>query len=124
MVPGNVIQETALHFTLGLPEEEILTRLVNTEKVVLVALYTRAVRAHGRPEEQIDKDVQTFGSKRVSKRRLVGEVAQLVTSSDYSPPPSTESLISWMDWRSTISYHQARSPPLRLPLYYARTLSR
>jgi len=68
-----------LHFTLGLPEEEILNRVGKSEKVALVALYARAMRKRSCPERLMDEKIQAFSKKGVSKRDLVRELARLVT---------------------------------------------
>lgn len=78
-VPESIVREAGLHFALGLPEEEILNRLANTEKVVLVALYMRAAQAQRSPEEPVKKKIQELSGKRFSKRNLVKELVQLVT---------------------------------------------
>lgn len=68
-----------MHFTLGLSEEEILNRLANTEKVVLVALCAQAVRTLTCSEELAGQKIRELHSSKFSKRGLVKELMQLVT---------------------------------------------
>jgi hypothetical protein len=77
-VPEFLVREAGVPFTLGLSEEEILSRLANSEKVVLVALYVRAMRMQSFPEELVDKKIQAFSGKKISKRGLVKALVQLV----------------------------------------------
>ena len=76
-VPKSLVREAGLHFTLGLPEEEILSRLADTEKVALVALYAGVVRTRKCREELVNKKIRELSAK-FSKRDLVKELMQLV----------------------------------------------
>lgn len=62
---------------LGLSKEEILSRLVDTEKVTLVALYAQVARMRKCREELVNKKIRELSAK-ISKRDLVKELMQLV----------------------------------------------
>jgi hypothetical protein len=86
MVPEYLAREAALHFTLRSSEEDILKKLANTEKVVLVAACVRAMRTKTCPEVVVDEKIRALSGKKVSKRDLIKELVQLVTLTSIPPP--------------------------------------
>ena len=100
-VPEFAVREAGVHFALGFSEDEILNRLANTEKIVLVALYARVVRTQTRSEERVKRKVHELS--RFSKRDLVEELVELVNLTRTSLS-NTNSFDRPMDQRPVVSH--------------------